>query len=178
MRTLGVAFVLVLLAAAVPTASADVVVFNDGSYEDDIQIKDVTPDTLTITGPYGDLPYPIERVYWYHQAVAEDQPGIELYWAGLKLLELHKKQTARKLFDKAGKFDPRYAEAGTRAINNYTPQQPTDYASRLGPSDIGVTGDVPVYRVVCKLCGGTGEVEYKVQSLAADDEYYFPTGAG
>jgi hypothetical protein len=178
MRVLGVGLVLMLLGAAVPTALADVVVFKDGSCEDDVTIKNVTADTLTIAGRYGDEPYPIERMYWFHQSVP-DRPGIELYWAGVKLLDLHKKHTAQKLFDKAGKFDRRYAEAGARAINNYTPQRPTDYASRLGPSDTAVTGDVPVFKITCKLCGGKGEVEYKVQQVAAtDDEYYFPTGAG
>jgi hypothetical protein len=180
MKTLSVVSVLVLLGAAVPTALADVVVFKDGSCEDDVTIKNVTADTLTIAGPYGDLPYPIEQVYWFHQSVP-DRPGIELYWAGVKLLDLHKRHTAQKLFDRAGKFDRRYAEAGARAIKSYTPQAPTDYASRLGPSDAGVTGDVLVFKVVCKLCGGKGEVEYKVQQVAAtdpDDEYYFPTGAG
>jgi len=178
MRALSAAVLLALIAATLPAALGDVVVFRDGSYDDEGKIKGVTADTLTIAGPYGDLPYPIERVYWCHQSVP-DRPGIELYWAGIKLLELDRKHTAKKLFDKAGRYDRRYAEAGARAIKNYTPQRPSDYESRVSPSDPGLAGQVPVFKVQCKLCGGSGEVEYKVQQVASiDDEYYFPTGAG
>ena len=158
MRSVIVFVVVVLVAGVIPAAFGDIVVFRDGTFED-AKIKSVTDDLLTIEGEYGDLPYPRERVYWFSQAVPE-RPGIEYYLAGLKLLELHKKHMAAKLFEKAGQYDRRYAQAGEKALQVYTPQRPTDTASRLeAPPSGDAHSRVPVYKVQCKLCQGTGKVE-------------------
>jgi len=178
MRVASMVFVLVLVATCLSGAFADVLVFRDGTFEEGT-IKSVTAESVTLQVQYGELPYPLERIYWYHSATP-DRPGLEYYWAGMKLLELHKKYTAQKLFEKAGRFDKRYREMGAKAIQDYSPSRSTDSASRLRPPAMGeFRSGRPVYKVECKLCGGSGEVEYTIQGMTKlDDEYYFPTGVG
>ena len=167
----------VLLAALVVCAAAplagDVVVFKDGKCEES-PIKQVTGDAVTIQGPYGDLTYPLTTVYWYCSSDPQ-RPGLEYYWAGIRLLELRKKHTAIGMFNKAGEFDPRYAAAGRNAVSNYEPRDTRSASSRLHPDGATTStgsSECPLYRVPCKLCNATGMIEYKAPKIGKTDNPY------
>ncbi len=176
MKTLRRLVLVALIAAIVPAARGDIVVFRDGSYEEG-EVKGWSAESVTMTSPYGDLTYPRESVYSGHRSSA-DQPGLEYYHAGMMLLRLHRKNSALQLFQKAGRYDKRYLAAGERAIRDYSPQRTGSYGRVDAPPDGDLRFRVPVYRVKCKLCSGTGKVEYTIGGIASLAEYGFPTGAG
>lgn len=166
MKTIGV-MVLVTLAVVISTAArSDIVVFKNGTYQEGT-IKSITEQSVTMKSAYGDLPYARTLIQSVHRSVSE-QPGQEYYNAGLAMLQLHKKQTAKKLFKQAAGYDERYGTLGAKALQGYTPQPSSDVASRLRPTPSeGMNARLPIFRVQCALCGGTGKVEYKISSVAA-----------
>jgi hypothetical protein len=161
-----------VVCAATPLAG-DIVVFKDGQCEE-TTIVQVGNDAITVQGPYGDLTYPLTAVYWYCPSDPQ-RPGLEYYWAGVRLLELHKKHTAIEMFGKAGESDPRYAAAGRNAVSNYEPQDTRSAMARLRPDEevtSASSSQCPVYRVPCKLCGGTGSIEYKAPKIGQTDNLH------
>jgi len=164
MKTLVQVILAGLTAAMIAAASGDIIVYTDGDY-DEVKIKNTTPTSFILEGSYGDINYPRERVYSAHRSVPE-HPGEEYYKAGLMLLQLHKKSLARKLFEKASTFDARYGQAGASALNAYTPQPLADDGSRLRvDSSGGRYGAGSGFKVQCKLCNGTGKVDYEIQKV-------------
>ena len=176
MKMLRGLVLVILIVAIVPAARGDVVVFRDGSYEEG-EVKGWSAESVTMTSPYGDLTYPRESVYSGHRSSA-DRPGLEYYRGGMMLLRLHKRHSAWQLFQKAGRYDKGYLSAGEKAIRDYSPQRTGGYGRVDAPPDGDLSFRIPVYRVKCKLCSGTGKVQYTVGGMASLAEYGFPTGAG
>jgi hypothetical protein len=165
MKTIGVVVVLALTMVITTAARGDVVVFKDGTYQEG-KVKSITDASVTMESQYGDLPYARNIVQSVHPSTAE-QPGQEYYQAGLVLLQMHKKQTAKKLFDQAVAKDERYSGLVSKALNSYTPKPSYDVEARMRPpSSTDVHSHAPTYRIQCKLCNGTGRVEYKIKSVA------------
>ena len=73
MKTLVRVVLAGVTAAIIVAASGDVVVYTDGNY-DEVKIKNTTPTSFILQGPYGDIEYPRERVYSAHRSVPE-RPG-------------------------------------------------------------------------------------------------------
>jgi hypothetical protein len=163
MKVIG-AVIVVALAVVIPAAvRSDIVVFKNGTYEEGT-IKSVSDTSLTMESPYGDLPYARELIASAHASVAE-QPGQEYYQAGLVLLQLHQKDAAKKLFEKATEADTRYRALSAKALRDYTPAPSSNLDSSLHAPATGDPRRVPTYRVPCSLCKGTGRVEYKIQKV-------------
>ena len=154
--TYAVILILLVLGITLP-ALGDVVVFRTGGYEE-VTITNVARDAITVAGPYGEMTYPFPSIYWFCPS-SQEYPGLEYYWAGVRLLELHKPNAASTMFEKAGELDERYAVAGRRAVHDYTA--------------IGSSRDVPdgreVFTIQCKLCGGTGKLERELPKISMTD---------
>lgn len=162
MRTvLSACLVLLVLGVALPVWG-DIVVFRNGEVEE-LKIRSVDRDLITVDGPYGQLRYPLSSIYWFCPSAVE-RPGLEYYWAGVRLLELHKKYTATRMFERAGLLNQQYLEAGHQALLDYTPRAPGSSTRAHSHS----TGQV--YTVQCKFCEGKGEIETEVPKIAMTDD--------
>ena len=165
MKTIGVVVAVALAAVISAAAHSDIVVFKNGTYQEGT-VKSAADGSIMMESQYGDLPYARDVIQAVYRSTPE-QPGQEYYQAGLTMLGLHKKATAKKLFEQAAKQDKRYAPLGTKALRDYTPRPSNDVASRLAPpSTTDVHSRTPMYRIQCNLCGGTGKVEYKIRKVA------------
>jgi hypothetical protein len=160
MRTPLVALAVVLTSAVLLGAFADVVIFKDGTYEDGT-IKSATAESITIGTPYGDVSYPRNTFYVFYQVDAS-RPGQHYYEGGLAMLQLHKKFTAKELFDKAIAIDQRYGPPSEKVLQAYEPQP--------GASTTQQETNVRTIRLQCALCGGTGKVEgtFGIRSSSTD----------
>ena len=146
MKSARVAVLVVLLGGLMVGALGDIVIFKDGSYED-CTITSESEEGLGIKGPYGELKYPRERVLWHQRSTAQ-RPGDEYFQAGLKMVELRRKQTAIELFKKAGLYNKDYERAGKALIQQTTPKRSTTHPTRI--QEI-VPGTVLV-RLKCPIC--------------------------
>lgn len=150
MKSALVAILVVLLGGLMVGALGDIVIFKDGSYED-CTITSESEEGLAIKGPYGELRYPRERVFW-HQRSTTERPGDEYFQAGLKMVELRRKQTAIELFKKAGLYNKDYEWAGRAVIKRTTPKRSTTHPTRIKRVEPGTL----LVRVSCPFCEGTG----------------------
>ncbi len=146
MKSALAAVFVVLLGGFIVAALGDIVIFKDGSYED-CTIVSESEEGLSIKGPYGELKYPREQVVW-HQRSSAERPGDEYFQAGLRMVGLHRKQTAIELFKKAGLYNKDYERAGKMVIDRTTPKRPTTAPTQI--EEI-VPGTVLI-RLKCPIC--------------------------
>jgi hypothetical protein len=155
MKPAFAAVLLVLLSGLIVAAPGDIVVFKDATYED-CRIVDENEDVVSIEGPYGQMTYPRAQVLWLQRSSVQ-RPGDEYFQAGLKMLELERKQRAIKLFEKAGLYNKEYERAGKALIAQTTPQRPKTVATRIQRDEPGTI----VVRMQCPFCEDTpGTVIY------------------
>ncbi|MBN1918013.1 MAG: hypothetical protein JW889_08905 [Verrucomicrobia bacterium] len=157
MKVAYMTLLVLLVAGCTFPVWGDVVVFRTGGCEE-VKITDVARDALTVAGPYGEITYPYGSIYWFCPS-SDEYPGLEYYWAGVRLLELHKLHPASAMFAKAGAINEQYREAGRQALRKY--------------QEIGSSHDVPdgreAYTIPCKLCGGTGKLDCDLPKIAMTD---------